>query len=117
VKSPSDPLIKTVAQMLAGDAEVIRSIRRYSGTDLVWFGRWTSPSGTVYDGGSNRTTAYRRAAELLRPFASTEKRKEAVENVKTHNDRPEPSVQSVATEQTKGTEGWFARAEEAMLSQ
>jgi hypothetical protein len=119
VKGPDDPIIKPIACQLAGDASVIQSIRRYQGADLVWFGKWTSASGTVHDGGSNRTTAYKKAAELLRPFASKEERMAAVERAKRYNERPIPPVLTVAPApaSAKGINGWMARAEESMRAQ
>jgi hypothetical protein len=114
VKSPDDPLIRTIARQLAQDGSVIQSIRRYQGADLVWFGKWTSPSGTVHDGGSNRTMAYKKAAELLRPFASSEQRMGAVEGARRDNERPAPPMLTVAADRAEGIGGWMVRTEESM---
>jgi len=68
ITSPLDPKIQAIAAELADDKSVVQSIRRYSGDSLVWFGRYTAPSGAVLEGGSNRTTAYRTIAALVRPL-------------------------------------------------
>jgi hypothetical protein len=117
VKGPSDPLIQTVARQLAADSGFIDSIRRYRGVDLVWFSRWTAPDGTTHEGGSTRTTAYKRVAELLRPFASSEKREAAVKNAKRYRERPAPPMLRVATAFAKRIGSWLARAEEVMRGQ
>lgn len=114
VKGPTDPLIATVARTLAADSAVIDSIRRYRGADLVWFGRWTAPDGTMHEGGSNRTTAYKAAAAMLRPFASSEKRGAAITKADSYNERPAPGTQRRANEPAKGIAAWLARADEAM---
>lgn len=66
VKSPGDTIIKEIAEQLASDEGVMQSIRRYEGRDLIWFGEWTAPNGAVHTGGSNRTTAYKKASAILR---------------------------------------------------
>jgi hypothetical protein len=66
VKAPSDSIIKEIAEQLATDEAVIRSIRRYDGRDLIWFGEWTAPDGVVHTGGSNKTIAYKKASAILR---------------------------------------------------
>lgn len=114
VKGPSDPLIQTVARQLSADPAFIDSIRRYRGVDLVWFGRWTAPDGTTHEGGSNRTTAYKRAAGSLRPFASGERRGAAIKNAERYSERPAPRVLRVAAGTAKGIGAWLARAEQAM---
>jgi hypothetical protein len=65
ITGPGDPIIQEVACELASDDSVMKSIRRYRGTKLIWFGEWTGPDGIVYTGGSNRTAAYRHARDLL----------------------------------------------------
>jgi len=66
IQSPNDPTIKEITNELVNDSSVIKSIKRYKGRDLIWFGEWTAPDGSVHTGGSNRTTAYQRASSLLR---------------------------------------------------
>ena len=66
IKHPGDQKIRDIAKLLAEDEKVIKSIRRYRGEDLIWFGQWTAPDGITHYGGSNRTTAYKAAAEALR---------------------------------------------------
>lgn len=70
ITSPHDPAIQAIASELAHDKSVVQSIRRYSGDSLVWFGRYTAPSGAILEGGSNRTAAYRTIAALVRPLVS-----------------------------------------------
>lgn len=66
IKDPDDPKIQAIAGQLDGDEAVIKSVRRYAGRELIWFGEWTSPDGCVQTGGSNRTAAYKQASSLLR---------------------------------------------------
>ena len=66
IKRPENPIIKEIAQNMANDSSVVKSIRRYEGSDLVWFGEWTAPSGLFCTGGSNNTIAYKHASSLLR---------------------------------------------------
>jgi len=89
ITSPNDPSIQAVAQQLAAQPDVMQSIRRYEGHRLIWFGQWTSPSGSVHEGGSNRTIAYRRAAELLRPTVAREKAQGEALVRERHYDRSE----------------------------
>lgn len=65
IPGPDDPQVRDIAKLLVDDKSVIRSIRRYEGRDLVWFGESTSLDGTVHYGGSNQTIAYKRASSLL----------------------------------------------------
>lgn len=74
IKDPDAEVIREIARQLVQDEAVVKSIRRYQGRDLVWFGEWTSPDGTVHNGGSNKTIAYKRASSLLREKASAEVR-------------------------------------------
>jgi hypothetical protein len=90
ISSPNDDAIQTIARQLASQPDVIQSIRRYEGRDLVWFGQWTSPGGTLHEGGSNRTIAYKKAAELLRPVVAREKAQEQARIRERHYERPEP---------------------------
>jgi hypothetical protein len=66
IDGPDHPLIQQLGIELARDEAVIKSIRRYRGEDLRYFGQWTTPSGYLYEGGSMHTIAYRRTAALLR---------------------------------------------------
>jgi len=65
IKSPKDPAIQAIASELIKDVSVIKSIRRYAGNEIIWFGQWTTPEGYVRQGGSNRTIAYRRTSSAL----------------------------------------------------
>jgi len=60
IQSPDEPTIQDIARQLACDEAALKSIRRYQGRDLIWFGQWTAPDGVVYEGGSNQTIAYTR---------------------------------------------------------
>lgn len=66
IQGPDDPIIQEIAEQLQNDQSVIKSIRRYEGRDLIWFGEWTAPDGRVFTGGSNNTIAYKRTSKLLR---------------------------------------------------
>lgn len=66
IMGPDDPVIRTVVDELVTDEAVLNSIRRYAGSDLIWFGEWTAPDSSVHRGGSNRTVAYKRTSRLLR---------------------------------------------------
>lgn len=63
---PSDPIFTSVAQELITDEKIIKSIRRYAGRDLIWFGEWKSPSGYLMSGGSVQTIAYKTISTILR---------------------------------------------------
>jgi len=65
-KHPMDPKLVAIGKQLAKDEKVLKSIRRYDGKDLIWFGEWTAPDGNTYSGGSNRTAAYKAASSALR---------------------------------------------------
>lgn len=66
IKNPDDPIIQEIANQLESDEKFIKSVRRYEGRDLIWFGEWTTPDGYMITGGSNRTEAYKTASSLLR---------------------------------------------------
>lgn len=66
INGPDDPMIKQIAVQLAADEAALSSIRRYNAQDLLWFGQWTAPDGTLYTGGSKRTASYEKAAALLK---------------------------------------------------
>jgi len=66
ISSPDHPAIKEIAAQLATDDAAISSIRRYNAQDLLSFGQWTAPDGTLHTGGSKRTAAYDKAAALLK---------------------------------------------------
>ena len=63
---PNSPELIAVGKQLARDEKILKSIRRYDGKELIWFGEWTAPDGITYSGGSNRTAAYKAAASALR---------------------------------------------------
>ncbi|HXK29887.1 MAG TPA: hypothetical protein VJ646_16705 [Candidatus Binatia bacterium] len=74
IQSPDEPTIQEIARQLACDEAALKSIRRYQGRDLIWFGQWTAPDGVVHEGGSNQTIAYKRASSMLRDKLGSEVR-------------------------------------------
>ena len=70
IKGPDDPTINEITEELAFDEKIIKSVRRYKGNELIWFGEWTSPDGYVHTGGSNRTLAYRQVSKMLKQRAT-----------------------------------------------
>jgi hypothetical protein len=74
IDGPEHSVIQDVTAELVQDESVLKSIRRYRGNELIWFGEWTAPDGTVHTGGSNKTIAYKRAAVLLRERIGSELR-------------------------------------------
>lgn len=74
IDGPDHPVIQGITAQLVQDESVLKSIRRYRGSELIWFGEWTAPDGAVHTGGSNKTIAYKRAAILLRDKAGSEVR-------------------------------------------
>jgi len=66
IDGPDHPTIRQIAVELVRNDSVVKSIRRYEGRDLIWFGEWTSSLGALHTGGSNRTIGYKRASAMLR---------------------------------------------------
>ena len=66
IDGPDHPTINEIAAQLAADKAALSSIRRYNAQELLWFGHWTAPDGTLHTGGSKRTAAYDKAAVLLK---------------------------------------------------
>ena len=66
IDDPSHTAIREIAEELCRHESAGKSIRRYKGRELIWFGSFTTPSGEVYMGGSDRTIAYKMAAFSLR---------------------------------------------------
>lgn len=69
IEEPDDPIIEEIAEELVSDEKIINSVRRYNGSELIWFGEWTSPDGYVHTGGSNRTMAYKTVSAMLKQRA------------------------------------------------
>lgn len=69
IEGPDDPIIEEIAEGLLSEEKIIKSIRRYNGSQLIWFGEWTSPDGYVHTGGSNRTMAYKQVSSMLKQRA------------------------------------------------
>lgn len=59
------PKIKDIGKALAADTGVLTSIKRHRGQDVIWFGQWTSPNGSLLEGASKRTKAYKAASALI----------------------------------------------------
>lgn len=74
ISGPDDPIIQEIANELAADEKIIKSVKRYEGSELIWFGEWTSPEGSAHTGGSNRTAAYKQASSLLKQRTSFPKK-------------------------------------------
>lgn len=77
VDGPDHPIIQQVADEVSGDPSIVKSIRRYTGQSLIWFGEITGSDGRIYSGGSVGTTAYKRINALLG------------QNLSIDNSRPE----------------------------
>jgi hypothetical protein len=91
IQDPDHPVIQEIARALLGDEKVIKSIRRYEGNQLIRFGEWVSPTGTVHTGGSNRTAAYQAVSSLLKGKVSPSER----------SINPRRSTPSIATRRTE----------------
>jgi hypothetical protein len=63
---PRNAIFISIAQELVSDEKIIKSVKRYNGRDLIWFGEWTSPSGYLMSGGSIQTMAYKTVSKILR---------------------------------------------------
>lgn len=63
---PRNTIFMSIAQELISDDKVIKSIKKYSGRNLIWFGEWTSPGGHLMSGGSIQTIAYKTVSKILR---------------------------------------------------
>lgn len=66
IKSPDDPVIVGIAEKFILDEKILKSVRRYEGRDLIWFGEWTAPDGSIHSGGSNRTEAFKQVSLMLK---------------------------------------------------
>jgi len=66
IKTLDHEILDSVATQLYQDEAIIKSIRRYSGEKLIWFGDFTGKNGQVYNGASKRTAAYKTVSALLR---------------------------------------------------
>ena len=95
IKGPDEPVIRDIAKQLAQDQSVVKSIRRYQGRELVWFGEWTSPDRELHSGGSNNTISYKRAASLLREKMGAEVRPARGAPPGTDAERSRPTARSV----------------------
>lgn len=66
IGGPEHSTIQEVAAACVGDQTVLKSIRRYAGRELIWFGEFVSPDGISHQGASTKTIAYEKVARLLR---------------------------------------------------
>lgn len=62
----SNHLVKAVASKLIEDNQVLKSVRRYRGSELLIFGEYTLPKGYTCEGGSRRTIGYETVATILK---------------------------------------------------
>jgi hypothetical protein len=73
IQSPADPRLVEVGKRLAEDPRIIKSIRRYQGEDLSFFGTFVSKNGTEYTGGSQSTIAYKETVKALSRIGGMQK--------------------------------------------
>ncbi|BBO87021.1 hypothetical protein [Desulfosarcina ovata] len=96
IDAPDDPIIEEIAEELVTDEKILKSVRRYEGSELIWFGEWTSPDGYVHTGGSNRTAAYKQVSSMLKERAQFPKNEQKKVRSSAHardgnqKDRSEP---------------------------
>ncbi len=58
--------VRSIAKELAQDNQVIRSIKRYEGWELISFGQNADDNGWLHGGGSKRTIAYGATRRLIK---------------------------------------------------
>ena len=92
ISGPDHREIQAIASTLAGDPKIVKSARRYQGTELIYFGEWTNPDGYVYSGGSKNTAAYKAAELSLRQRLNLPKNHPTQKTVK-----PPPKIQTPGT--------------------
>lgn len=101
IKGPDDPLIQQIAMQLENDEPLIKSVRKYQGRDLIWFGTFTSPDGYIHNGGSNRTAAYKKINALLKQsignISHKQERSSNAERSTEHQLKPSAPPQAVGT--------------------
>jgi hypothetical protein len=93
IESHEDPAIQKIAGELMGDDSLLKSIRRYKGSEIIWFGQWTSPDGYVRQGGSNKTIAYKRESSAICEALGLKQRsrsKESFSRAEELDDGPPP---------------------------
>lgn len=64
--TPSNQVFVSIADQVYAEVAVIKSIRRYVGRELIFFGKFTQIDGNEIQGGSTATIAYKRIAPLVR---------------------------------------------------
>ncbi|WDT85987.1 hypothetical protein [Alteromonas sp. 009811495] len=105
IESPDDAAIQSIVDELIEDDSIIKSVRRYNGRDLIWFGKWTTPDGYTVQGGSERTMAYKKAEELLK--AKLDIVKPAATPAPKPNTSTRAKPKEVAKSETSGCLGTF----------
>lgn len=65
IKNPRQAVLVEIADHLSHSKQIIKSIRRYHGRDLINFGTFYSENGQSKQGGSINTIAYDETASLL----------------------------------------------------
>lgn len=95
IGGPDHPIIADIANNLCTNPTVIKSIRKYSGESLVWFGDFTASDGQTYNGGSVGTIGYKEVSRLLteklglasKAKSNSESRTIPTPRVKKHSDQ------------------------------
>ncbi len=64
-QDPSHPVFQEISKLLSTNEPIIKSMRKYRGRDLIWFGQKTFSSGITVEGGSKRTMAYKTVEKHL----------------------------------------------------
>ncbi len=59
-------IVRSIAEELAEDNQVIRSMRRYEGWELISFGEKADSNGWLHGGGSKQTIAYMATRRLIK---------------------------------------------------
>lgn len=98
IEGPDDPVIQEIAEELVTDEKIVKSVRRYEGSELIWFGEWTSPDGYLYTGGSNRTAAYKQTSSILKQRVKFP----ANPQKKASSSAPARNRNKIATSESKG---------------
>lgn len=101
IASPNHAIISDIAKQLISNDSVMRSIQRYDGEELIWFGEWTAPDGTYHTGGSKRTVAYKKAASLLSDKLELESRS----RTRNYANRSQSTSDELSRSVNKGTTG------------
>lgn len=81
IDSPHHPIILEIANHLVNSPAIKKSIQKYRGRSLIFFGEFIMDNGQALNGGSVQTIAYRETSAILREklhiktYAPTKQRK------------------------------------------